>query len=338
MSALSECNLYGAGDEEFLIRREPVDLDADYPEKRKEFDLLPFLEKVEIALRFHPKWQYRSAHAVAKDLEVSVESVQQAFDELVKKQLVVRSPSSGLYGHVLRVDMEYHKEEKSLREALLWEKSRPLDPNTFIPIDDLSSGESLIGTDMCESAQEGIDMSGTRKARRERHHQHMKDLVMYTGYLPENLIVKAIVDAMMHAREVSEREHIKADRIERVNQFIVSLRRQLSYMDDKYRTEREHVSANLTTKELWYDIGVLNPERIAGLRGSIQYNTVQRWVLQAQAGIGSSSGSLQDAIDKALTGLKGTILVAQGCNLVTDQLNKDADKVVSEMAALAADL
>lgn len=161
---------------------------------------------------------------------------------------------------------------------------------------------------------------------------------MYTGYLPENLIVKAIVDAMMHAREVSEREHIKADRIERVNQFIVSLRRHLSYMDDKYRTEREHVSANLTTKELWYDIGVLNPERIAGLRGSIPYNTVQRWVLQAQAGIGSSSGSLQDAIDKALTGLKGTILVAQGCNLVTDQLNKDADKVVSEMAALAADL
>jgi hypothetical protein len=159
---------------------------------------------------------------------------------------------------------------------------------------------------------------------------------MLTGYLPENLIVKAITDAMMHAREVSEREHIKADRIERVNQFIVSLRRQLGYMDDKYRTEREYLSAKLTNKEVWYDIGVLNPERIWGIH-DMPYTTVQRWVLQAQAGI-SVTGNLQQAIDGSLMNLKGTILVAQGCNLVTDQLNKDADKVVSEMAAIAANL
>lgn len=165
---------------------------------------------------------------------------------------------------------------------------------------------------------------------------------MVIDRLPTNLIVKALSDAMAHAREVGQREHIKADRSERVNQFIVSLRRQFGYMGDTYRTEREFLSAQLARKEVWYDVGVLNPPSISGLSGtnyptSLKQRDVEEWLAQAEA-MTPSFGDLKAEIEKDLNLMKGSILVAEACNKTTGELNRNADKVLGEMAALAADM
>jgi hypothetical protein len=77
-------------------------------------------------------------------------------------------------------------------------------------------------------------------------------------------LAKAMARAMAHARRVSVREHIKADRFERVNQFIVSLRRELvSFGSGLSATTSKAIVAKCCDKGVWFDIGVLaSPEPV----------------------------------------------------------------------------
>ena len=167
----------------------------------------------------------------------------------------------------------------------------------------------------------------------------MRGLYMMIDRLPINLIVKVMSDSLAHVREVAQREHIKADRTDRVNQFIVSLRRNFGYMGDSYRTEREYLSAQLARKEVWYDLGVLNPPSISGLDGhsSLKARDVENWLAQAEA-MTPSYGDLKAEIERDLEKIKGSILVAESCNKNVGELNRNADKVLGEMAALAAEM
>lgn len=71
----------------------------------------------------------------------------------------------------------------------------------------------------------------------------------------QGLIPDSIVLAVKTAREVAKREHVKADRIERVNIFITNLRREVHQASIHREAKRWLVNA-LCHKSLWQDIGI----------------------------------------------------------------------------------
>lgn len=346
------------------------------PPSPKAIEVVKYSEAILELLLADPQWNYRSAGGMVTALKeqkqwgVTEEEVGKIFLVLEGLGLVVRSKNDNtLFGHTERIKalekpVEMSKEERSLAEAELWEKHRPivlaspafvpdegasgpdddmmarnivrLDPHTFEPVaynkPIVPANEPKKDAVLCESADEGM-----LPQHRRQHRQHMRDLRMVIDTLPTNLVVKAIADAIAHNREVANREHIKADRNDRVNQFIVSLRRQFGYMGDTYRTEREYLSAQLARKEVWYDVGVLNPPSISRLDGhsSLKSRDVEAWVAQASA-MAPSNGDLKAEIERDLEKLKGSILVAESCNKTAGELNKNADQVLGEMAALAS--
>lgn len=252
--------------------------------------------------------------------------------------------------------MEMSKEERLAGEQELWDKAHPLDvkreaeqgvvldPVTFEPrpIPTTTACPTpcpppMEDAAMCESASEGFMLPQHRR----QHRHNLRGLAMLIDRLPTNLIVKAMSDAIAHVRQVAVREHIKADRIERVNQFVVSLRRQFGYMGEQFRTEREFLSAQLARKEVWYDVGVLNPPSISGINGmtstSLKPRDVENWLAQAEA-MTPSHGDLKAQIERDLEVIKGSILVAESCNKNVGEINRNADNLMVEMAALAADM
>jgi hypothetical protein len=73
----------------------------------------------------------------------------------------------------------------------------------------------------------------------------------------DNAIGEALGKAIRHSRRVCMREHIKANRLEAVNQFIVSIRRELSYVRTRCSVEAfSHATNLLESKYTWHDIGV----------------------------------------------------------------------------------
>lgn len=62
---------------------------------------------------------------------------------------------------------------------------------------------------------------------------------------------KVISSSREHANEVCGRSHIKGARLDRVNHFVTTLRRELNVICNPY------YRAILTSKALWYDAGVL---------------------------------------------------------------------------------
>jgi hypothetical protein len=181
---------------------------------------------------------------------------------------------------------------------------------------------------------------GRKSFRRQRYPAYISPeaLNMLMQQLPTGLIVKALADAITHAQDVSKREHIKADRHVRVNQFVVSLRRHLRYMGDQYGAESSFLIQRLCRQEIWYDIGVLNKEHFRTYDHSdLPYERIEKWFVQAQSMIPADT-SLNCEIEKGMQLLSGFILVAENCNQVTGVLNENADKLLGRMAALAGDL
>lgn len=73
----------------------------------------------------------------------------------------------------------------------------------------------------------------------------------------DEAIGTALGKAIRHSRSVAMREHIKADRLERVNQFLVSIRRELGYIRSLCGTDAfSHATSLLESKHNWHDIGV----------------------------------------------------------------------------------
>jgi hypothetical protein len=72
----------------------------------------------------------------------------------------------------------------------------------------------------------------------------------------DDAIGEALGKAIRHARGVIKREHVKADRIEAVNQFIVSIRRELSYVRSRVASDVMSLASKLESKYTWHDIGV----------------------------------------------------------------------------------
>lgn len=75
----------------------------------------------------------------------------------------------------------------------------------------------------------------------------------------ERIIADCLDRAMNHVRSVSLREHIKADRIERVNHFITSIKRELSSALQERKISdslKNWAVILLCDKHYWHDIGI----------------------------------------------------------------------------------
>jgi hypothetical protein len=136
------------------------------------------------------------------------------------------------------------------------------------------------------------------------------------------LIAKALGTAIRHAERVSKREHIMADRVERVNQFITSLRRELSYID-KISADAALTASDLTRKDIWYDIGVLNITfPMYGVKFS--KDSVQRWLdLAKKQGHTTDAARYEietdmEELERGLTGCLSAIEDAKRINQETE--------------------
>lgn len=148
---------------------------------------------------------------------------------------------------------------------------------------------------------------------------------------PDFIIAKAIAAAALHAEGVSNRHHIKADRNERVNQFIVSLRRQISYMADPKPFPTSDLST-LCQKELWLDICLVNPS-VPSWNFKFSLPTIQKWVAAAKREM-TSTDSTRLVIQNGLQSLEQILNGVDACVEEAKQINEEGDIVANQLCAL----
>lgn len=183
-----------------------------------------------------------------------------------------------------------------------------------------------------------------RKQRRkalkiERHQRNLEKRPMsgphsyqtYASVADEKDIATALHKAIRHAERVAKRDHIKADRIERVNLFMTSLRREFGYVGSK-NTNVGSLAGDLTKKELWHDIGMLALTwPTYGMRHSRA--EVQKWLDAAKKMKDSTDsaryeieGDLEE-LERMMTGAFSTIEDAR-------KINEEGEVVANQLCRL----
>jgi len=147
----------------------------------------------------------------------------------------------------------------------------------------------------------------------------------------EASIIEALVAAAVHAEQVSRRDHIKADRIERVNQFIVSIRRELNRHCSGGTVPQSlliDIETSLTRKETWDDILVQGPTLSFNFR--IDKTQFLNWVSAARLKK-SHLPTVKSSIEDDLAGLQRIVTG-------TDSILADMAKINDQGEVVAADL
>lgn len=145
----------------------------------------------------------------------------------------------------------------------------------------------------------------------------------------QDLVADALGQAIRHAKRVVVRDHIKADRMERVNQFVVSLRTRLLSSLTSIQQSKELV-ADLCDKTLWYDIGELGTPQQGG-----RYNKLTNVEVQRLLDLSKRRSNQTDAQSEEILGdLEELERGLQGFRL----LNEDADRINTEGEKLVEDL
>lgn len=130
--------------------------------------------------------------------------------------------------------------------------------------------------------------------------------------------------AIRHAQRVCAREHIKAHRVERVNHFITSLRRELSYLESMNKKITKDMCAWLQNvmceKAHWYEIG------IATASGSMFNNWIQRANRNSSSANAQSEMILADLeeLERNIAGIQQTVEDAK-------RINNEGDVVVARL-------
>lgn len=136
---------------------------------------------------------------------------------------------------------------------------------------------------------------------------------MFQSNDQEESIVKAISKAIRHAKRVSKKEHIKANRIERVSQFVVSLRRELGVMCKS----KSSICHFMLDKAMWHDIGVMtlqfNPY------SPVTRDHVSRWLREASMINMTNSEAVKYEIESDFEDLESVLL---GCEQACDEMKK----------------
>ena len=150
---------------------------------------------------------------------------------------------------------------------------------------------------------------------------------IYPHHSEQDLVADAIGQAIRHAKRVVVRDHIKADRMERVNQFIVSLRTKLLSGLIRIQHSQELV-ADLCDKTLWYDIGELGSQQS-------RYDKLTNVAIQRLLDLAKRRSNQVDAQSEEILGeLEELERGLHGFRL----LNEDADRINAESEKLVEDL
>ena len=157
---------------------------------------------------------------------------------------------------------------------------------------------------------------------------HRQGTMDYPHHSEQELVADALGQAIRHAKRVVVRDHIKADRMERVNQFIVSLRTCL--LSNTIRiSHSDKLVFDLCDKMIWYDIGELGPQQ------SSRYNKMTNAAIQKLLDLAKRRCNQTDAQSEEILGdLEELERGLQGFRL----LNEDADRINVEGAKLVEDL
>lgn len=148
----------------------------------------------------------------------------------------------------------------------------------------------------------------------------------------DRAIGASIGKAMRHAERVSKREHIKADRIERVNQFIVSLRREFGYSDKASPIGNDLIGA-LCRKEIWHDIGVLTLNNSHVCHAKYSRDQIQKWVDEANKmkhGTEEACYQIEGDLEELERGLTGALVAVEDAR----KINQESEPIVTELCQL----
>ena len=157
---------------------------------------------------------------------------------------------------------------------------------------------------------------------------HRQGIMDYPHHNEQELVADALGQAIRHAKRVVVRDHIKADRMERINQFVVSLRTRILSSLTPIQYSQELV-ADICDKTLWYDIGELGPQQ------SSRYNKMTNAMIQKLLDLAKRRSNQTDAQSEEILGdLEELERGLQGFRL----LNEDADRINTEGEQLVEDL
>lgn len=162
-----------------------------------------------------------------------------------------------------------------------------------------------------------------------------------TGASTKAKLVKSIADAIVSCREIVRREHIKADRIERVQYFVTCLRRHLGY---NLENQRASYAAALCEKALWYDIGYPNgtasTKPMGWYSNQVSIRDVHEWSLEAQmmAATKTPSITLAQDIEQDIKVMDASLSIADSLIAEAKAVNTEGDKIIAKMAEVAEGL
>ena len=138
----------------------------------------------------------------------------------------------------------------------------------------------------------------------------------------DELIAGALGKAIRHAQRVCVREHIKADRVERVNLFLTSLRREVSYLESHQHNIsidlRQWLQAMLCEKAYWHDIGITTASG---------HNLFGNWLQMAKRQ-SHSADAQSEMILADLEELERGLVAVQSTVHDAERINKEGDEYV----------
>lgn len=173
---------------------------------------------------------------------------------------------------------------------------------------------------------------------------HAVDAEINSVLQPGNTMMpNAIAFATSQSRNAARREHIKADRIERVNLFVTDLRRAIIGNSLSKPAKDFFVSA-LCQKEVWHDIAVVGATPKLGQRSTyygyssslkLTQEVLENWCLQARNMIPEKP---EIDIQTELNELKQQMISVNSLIKVAEKINADAEPIVNGLVALSEEL
>jgi len=143
-------------------------------------------------------------------------------------------------------------------------------------------------------------------------------------------LVVALGKAIRHSLRISKREHLKANRAERVDLFVVSLRREISYL---FPDNRKPIVSELCSKSIWYDTGRLTPETWPSGSNSVRRSAIEPLLEQAKRQV----ETVDVQCDTILDGIEDMERMVKGLHLTADEaerINEQSEEVLEQLSAV----
>ena len=146
-------------------------------------------------------------------------------------------------------------------------------------------------------------------------------------------IANAIGKASRHAKRVILREHVKGSRLDAVNQFIVSLRREILICFSG--TLAASLVERLCNREIWFDAGEISPSYNGHHQGPSMLQ-LEKWTRAAKRIAASNSDAQSELIQADLEELERSLHGFQIQIEEAERINTEGDSVLVGLEKLFA--